>query len=175
MKRPVTEEERQVLMANPELIMFAPRQQGIHPTVFLLVIPVTTMVILAAVLWFTGAANVLVNTAPVASTLAFVAICVATPWACLYIKRQYDEAYGCDRELRRLLSRDLMVEVVHITGSVLQRAEVYAEVDGQQFIIGIASTKNTFVPDTGSNVAILYADDATLCVKPDPKTQSLLM
>lgn len=174
MKRPVTEEERQVLMANPELIMFAPQHQGIHPTVFLLVIPVTTMVILAAVLWFTGMADVLVNTATVASTLAYVALCAATPWACLYVKRRYDEAYGCNRELRQLLSRDLMVEVVHITGSAPQRAEVYAEVDGQRLLIGIAFTKNTFVPDTGSNVAILYANNATLCVRPDPKTQSLL-
>ena len=174
MKRPVTEEERQVLMANPELIMFAPQHQGIHPTVFLLVIPVTTMVILAAVLWFSGAANVLVDAAPVASALAYAALCVATPWVCLYAKRRYDEVYGCDRELQRLLSHDLLVESVHITGSVPQRAEVYAEVDGQRLLIGIASTKNTFVPDAGSDVAILYARDATLCVRPDPKTQTLL-
>lgn len=174
MRRTVTEEERQTLMANPELVMFAPRHLGIHPTVFLLVIPVTMMAILGALLWFTGTGLALINAAPTASCLIYVAICTATPWACLFIKRWYDDAYGCDRELRRLLKRDLEVERVHITGSVPQRAEVYAEVDGKQYLLGIASTRNTFLPEVGTDVAILYAGDETMCVHPDPRVQSLL-
>jgi len=175
MRRPVTEAERQTLMANPELVMFAPQHQGIHPTVFLLVIPVITMVILGALLWFTDMGRTLIDSAPMASCFVFIAVCVLVPWICLRIKWWYDDAYGCDRELRRLLTRGLMVERVHITGVVPQRAEVYAEADGEQFLIGIASTRNTFVPDVGEDVAILYADDASMLVRPDPRTLSLLM
>lgn len=170
----MTDAERQVLMDNPELVMFAPQHQGIHPTVFLLVIPVITMVILGALLWFTGTGKAFIDAAPIASCLAYVAVCTLTPWICLHIKRRYDDAYGCDRELRRLLSRDLVVERVHITGVVPQRAEVYAEADGEPCLIGIASTRNTFVPDVGTDVAVLYAGDASMLVRPDPRTLSLL-
>ena len=175
MRRPVTEAERQTLMNNLELVMFAPQHLGIHPTVFLLVIPMITMVILGALLWFTDTGRALIDAAPMASCFAFIAVCVLVPWICLHIKREYDDAYGCDRELRRLLSRDLLVERVHITGVVPQRAEVYAESDGEQYLIGIASTRNTFVPDEGTDVAVLYADDASMLVRPDPRTLSLLM
>ncbi|MBQ3267742.1 MAG: hypothetical protein IJH08_07485, partial [Atopobiaceae bacterium] len=65
MTRPLTEEERQVLMANPELVMFKPRHTGMHPTVFLLVIPVTTMVVVAAIVYFAGLVDTLVEQSPV--------------------------------------------------------------------------------------------------------------
>ena len=174
MRRAVTEEERQVLMANPELVMFMPRHQGMHPTVFLLVIPVIAMVILGAILWLTGAGKALIDTFPMGTAFAYVAICTATPWVCLYIKRRYDDAYGCDRELRRLLARELEVGRVRITGVVPQRAEIYAVAGGEQFIIGIASTRNTFVPDVGTDIAILYAGETAMGVRPDPRTKSLL-
>ncbi len=175
MRRPVTDAERETLMANPELVMFAPQHLGIHPTVFLLVIPVITMVILGALLWFTDTGRALVDAAPTVSCLAFVAISTLTPWPCLHIKRKYDDAYGCDRELRRLLARDLVVERVHITDVLPQKAEVYAESDGGRYLIGIASTRNTFVPDVGDDVAVLFAGDASMLVRPDPRTLSLLM
>gem|GEM_PF-6789882 len=175
MARPLTENERQVLMDNPHLVMFTPRHQGIGPVVFLLVIPVTTMVLLGGLLFLTGAANAMVNTAPVISTLAFVAICSLMPFVCLRIKTWYDDAYGCDRELRGLLKqRDLTVQVARITGVVPQRAEVYAETDDGPFMFGIASTRNTFLPETDTKVAIIDAGEVSLAVRPDPKTQSLL-
>ena len=95
MARPITREERQLLMDNPELVMFMPRRQGLGSVVFLLVIPVTTMVLLAGALFITGAVYTLVESAPVLSTLVFVAVCVLAPWVCLRAKTWYDEAYGC--------------------------------------------------------------------------------
>ncbi len=68
-----------------------------------------------------------------------------------------------------------MVERVHITGVMPQRTEVYAEADGERYLIGIVSTRSTFVPDAGADVAILYAGDASMLVRPDPRTLSLLM
>ncbi|MBR3384561.1 MAG: hypothetical protein IKG69_05060 [Atopobiaceae bacterium] len=176
MTRPLTEEERQVLMANPELVMFKPRHTGMHPTVFLLVIPVTTMVVVAAIVYFAGLVDTLVEQSPVISCLLYVGLCaVVVPWSCLRLKWWYDDAYGCDRELRRYLAGDVAVERVRITGFVPQRAEVYAEGDDGPFMFGIASTRNAFAPEEGTDVALLHAAGASMAVRPDPRTQSLLV
>lgn len=175
MARPITQGERQTLMEHPELVMFMPRSGGLQPTVFLLVIPVTTMVLLAGVLYLTGALFSLVETAPVLSALAYVAFCVLMPWVCLYVKGRYDEAYGFDRELRELLRREgLTVEVVHVTGVEPQRAEVYAEGDDGPFMFGIASTRNTFVPQEGAKLALVRTGERDLAVRPDPRTKPLM-
>lgn len=176
MTRPITEAERQLLLDNPELVMFTPRHQGLEPIVFLLFVPVASMVALAGVLYLTGTLFTLVNTAPVASCLAYVAICGALmPFACLRAKTWYDEAYGCDRELRGYLTHEgLTVEVVRITNVVLERAEVYAEGDQGPFMFGIAGTRNTFVPEVGAKVALLSTGETGLAVKSDPRTQSFL-
>ena len=174
MARPITQEERQILMDNPELVMFKPQHTGLQPVVFLLVIPVMTMVVIAGALYLTGTLFAVVEAAPVLSCLAYVAISCLMPWICLYAKNRYDEAYGCDRELRKLLRKEgLTVEVVRITGVVPQRAEVYAEGDDGPFMFGIASTRNTFVPQVGSRMAIVSTGEIGLAVRPDPKTSSL--
>lgn len=173
MARPITQEERQTLMEHPELVMFKPRHRGLKPVVFLLVIPVIAMVVLAAAIYFSETLFALVEAAPTLSCLTYVAMCTLTPWACLYVKNRYDEAYGCDRELRHLLRKeDLVVEVVRIRGIVPQRAEVYAEGDDGPFMFGIASTRNTFVPQVGSMIALLFTGEIGLAVRPDPKTVS---
>ena len=176
MTRPLTEEERRVLMAHPELVMFKPRHTGMHPTVFLLVIPVTTMVVVAAIVYFAGLVDTLVERSPVVSCLAYVGLCaVVVPWSCLRLKWWYDDAYGCDRELRRYLAGDVAVERVRITGFVPQRAEVYAEGDDGPFMFGTASTRNTFVPEKDTDMALLHAAGASMAVRPDPRTRSLLV
>lgn len=175
MRRPITQEERQTLMDHPELVMFMPRRRGLKPVVFLLVIPVATMVVLAAVLWLTGVLPVMVETAPVLSCLAYVGVCVLMPFACLRAKTWYDEAYGCDRELRALLGKErLTVEVVRITGVEPRRAEVYAEGDDGPFVFGIASTRNAFLPQEGTKLALIRAGGVDLAVRPDPRTSSLV-
>ena len=174
MKRLLTQEERRVLMQNPELVMFKPRHTGLDPVVFLLVIPVATMALLAGALYATGLLFILVEAAPMLSCLAYVTICVAMPFACLHAKTWYDEKYGCDRELRRLLRKeDLTVEVVRITGVEPTRAEVYAEAGDGPFVFGIASTRNTFVPEVGTRIALIDAGALGLAVRPDPRTSSL--
>ena len=171
--RPITQEERQILMDNPELVMFMPRHRGLEPVVFLLVIPVVTMVVLAAALYLTGLLFVVVEAAPVLSCLTYVAISTLMPWVCLRVKTWYDEAYGCDRELRRLLRQEgLVVEVVRITGFVPQQAEVYAEGDNGPFMFGIASTRNTFAPEVGTKIALIHTSSNALAVRPDPRTSS---
>ena len=176
MRRAVTDEERQVLMDNPELVMFMPQHQGLNPTVFLLVIPVTTMVVVAALLYFTGALSAVVETSPIVSCLAYVIVCaVIVPWSCLRFKWWYDDTYGCDRELRKLLAREeLVVERVHVTGVVPQQAEVYIETDDGPSMFGIASTRNYFVPEAGNDIALLHTAEASMAVRPDPITESLL-
>ena len=175
MARPITQEERQVLMDNTELVMFMPRRRGIEPVVLLFVIPVTTMVVLAGALYAAGVVGTLVETAPVLSCLAYVAVCSLMPFACLRVKTWYDEAYGCDRELRDLLGQEgLVVEVIRITGAVPQRGEVYAEGDDGPFLFGIASTCNTFLPEKGTKIALIRTGEVDLAVRPDPRTSSLL-
>lgn len=175
MARPITQEERGILLENPELVMFTPQHAGLKPVVFLLVIPVTTMVVLAGAILFWKPLLALVEAAPTLTCLAYVAICAFSPWPCLYAKRRYDEAYGFDRELRGLLQQeDLTVEVVRITGVVLQRAEVYAEGDDGPFMFGIAFTRNPFIPEDGSRMAIIHTGEIGLAVRPDPKTSSLI-
>ena len=175
MARPITQAERQLLMDNPELVMFMPRHRGIQPVVFLLVIPVVTMVVLAGALYLTGTLFAVVEAAPVLSCLAYVAICSLMPFACLRVKTWYDKAYGCDRELRGLLRKEgLMVEVIRITGAALQRGEVYAEGDDGPFLFGIASTRNAFLPEEGTRIALIRTGEIDLAVRPNPRTSSLL-
>ena len=175
MARPITREERQLLMDNPELVMFMPRRQGLGSVVFLLVIPVTAMAVLAGLLFDTGAVYILVESAPVLSTLTFVAVCVPAPWVCLRVKTWYDEACGWRRELQGLLGKDgLAVEVVRITVVVPQRAEVYADGDDGPFVFGIASTRNAFVPEVGMKLALVCAGERDLAVRPDPRASSFV-
>ena len=158
MARPITREERRILLAHPELVMFKPQHTGIRPVVFLLVIPATTMILLAVAILLWKPLLALVEAAPTLSCLAYVAVSALMPWPCLFLKRRYDEAYGIDRELRGLLSREnLTVEVVRITGIVPHRAEVYAEGDDGPFMFGIASTCNTFQPEEGTKIALVHA------------------
>ena len=70
MARPITQEEREILMENPELVMFMPQHAGLRPVVFLLVIPVTTMVVLAGAIWFWKPLFALVEAAPTLTCLA---------------------------------------------------------------------------------------------------------
>lgn len=176
MTRPVTQQERQLLSDNPELVMFMPRHQGLEPIVFLLVVPVISMVVLGGGLYLTGMLFTLVEAAPIALCLVYVAICaVLMPLACLRIKMWYDETRGCDRELRSYLRReDLVVEAVRITGFEPQRAELYADTKTGPLMIGIAGTRNTFVPEPGTRIALLYTGEIGLAVQPDPRTASLL-
>ena len=173
MARPITQEERRTLMEHPELVMFKPRHTELEPVVFLLVIPVATMVVLAGALYLTGTLFAVVEAAPMLSCLAYVAISCLTPWICLHAKTWYDEKYGCDRELRRLLRKEgLTVEVVRITGVVPMRAEVYALGDDGPFMFGIASTRNTFVPEEVTWLALVLTGEVGLAVRPDPRTSS---
>jgi hypothetical protein len=173
--RPITQEERQTLLENPELVMFTPQHAGLKPVVFLLVIPVTTMILLAAAILLWDPLLAWVESAPTLSCLTYVAICALIPWPFLFAKRRYDEAYGINRELRGLLNReDLTVEVVRIVGVVLQRAEVYAEGDDGPFMFGIAFVRNPFVPEEGSSLALLHAGKVCLAVRPDPRTSSFV-
>lgn len=175
MARPITQEERQILMDNPELVMYTPQHAGLKPVVFLLVIPVATMILLAAAIFLWDPLLAWVESAPTLSCLTYVAVCALSPWPCLYAKRGYDEAYGFDRELRGLLNEEgLSVEVVRITDVVLQRAEVYAEGDDGPFMFGIAFVRNAFVPEEGSLIAILHAGKVGLAVRPDPRTGSFI-
>lgn len=175
MARPITREERQTLMDNPELVMFTPQHAGLKPVVFLLVIPVATMILLAAAILLWDPLLAWVESAPTLSCLTYVAICALAPWPCLYAKRRYDEACGYDRELRALLGNEgLTVEVVRIVGVVLQRAEVYAVGDDGPFMFGMAFTRNPFVPEEGSLIAILHAGKVGLAVRPDPRTSSFV-
>ena len=68
----------------------------------------------------------------------------------------------------------LTVEVVRITGVEPQRAEVYAEGDDGPFVFGIASTRNTFVPEVGMKLALVRAEERDLAVRPDPRTSSIV-
>lgn len=175
MARPITQEERQILLESPELVMFTPQHAGLKPVVFLLVIPVTTMILLAAAILLWDPLLAWVESAPTLSCLTYVALCTLVPWICLFLKRKYDEAYGINRELRGLLNReDLTVEVVRIVSVVLQRAEVYAEGDDGPFVFGIAFVRNPFVPEEGSSLALLHAGKVCLAVRPDPRTRSFV-
>lgn len=175
MARPITQEERRILMDNPELVMYTPQHAGLKPVVFLLVIPVATMILLAVAIFLWDPLLAWVESAPTLSCLTYVAICALMPWPFLWAKRRYDEAYGFDRELRDLLQQeDLTVEVVRITGVVLQRAEVYAVGDDGPFMFGIAFTRNPFIPEDGSRMAIIHTGEIGLAVRPDPKTSSLI-
>ena len=79
MARPITQGERQTLMENPGLVMFAPRHAGLSPVVFLLVIPVAAMVLLAAAIFLWNPLLAWVESAPTLSCLTYIAVCSLVP------------------------------------------------------------------------------------------------
>ena len=174
MRRPLTETERQTLLANPELVMFVPQHRGITPVTFLLVVPVITGITLVGLFLAFGLFSDFVEAAPVASSLTFIAVCVISSFVFMFLKDWYDQAFGFNRELRQLLAGSVAVEKARVTGFLPQKAEIYLEADGKPSAYCVFSAIHVFLPEQGTEIALLYSNNTCLVVQPSPQTQSLL-
>lgn len=177
--RTVTEEERQVILEHPELVMFhAGRDKtDVKRGGLMLVIPAVIAVFGPIPLCFTSFAEAHPNLVVIISLLwVLVVICVSVPAIMHYdeLRRRKSEASHNINILKKALPKDLVVSVVTIKYIEPQQAEGVFIEEGEEKYFGYASCKNyiPLIPD--SKVAIIRAEeDFFAFVKRDAVTESL--
>ncbi|MBR2805565.1 MAG: hypothetical protein IKE18_02150 [Oscillospiraceae bacterium] len=181
MSRKVTSEERNILLENPELVMFDPYRAVKSHTVSLgkaLIAPTVTGVIL--LVWALLCPEFM-NAHPKLfagiGCAALVIACGSVPVLYLVLDtRTYRNAkeQHYARQLRQLLPEDLECSIAHVLSVTVQKGEGSWIMDGREEMFGYSSYVNYFsiAPDT--DLAVITDNRAFWAfVKRDGKTESL--
>ncbi|MDY6339003.1 MAG: hypothetical protein SPL61_05150 [Saccharofermentans sp.] len=180
MKRKVTPEEREILLNNPELVMFEPYGafKTHHASLFTTLIPpVIVAAIAAAVIFlFPDFVNSHDTAFAVTATLLLIAACAFIPFFYFFLD---DRAYKKAREthyakyLRMLLPEDLECNIATIDWIEVQKAEGGWTVDGEKGLFSYSSFVNYFKFFPQTDVAFVTGEKFFAYIKRDPKTESL--
>jgi hypothetical protein len=181
MQRKLTAEERQILLENPELVMFAPK--GTNYLKLWIVVEVFFFIVLIIGLVFR-------NTVPFFNTNLFIGITMTGIFApgpvfvlVMFLtcnpeswgrpnKRQQKTHYL--RELKKSLPRGSMINIVTIEGVVPQEGAIYFYVDGKNDSWGFTTYfANPFDLDNGDKVVIAYGKNFRAFIKRAPQTEML--
>ena len=181
MARKLTQEERKILLDNPELVMFNPYRAFKTHRLSLgraLVFPVITgaLFLLWGILcpaWINEHPNLFAGIGVAALIIASGAMPV------LYLvfddrtfKKASDEHYA--KQLRLLLPEDLEYRIVHIQWVIPEKAEGSWMIDGKEEMFGFASYVNHFAIEPDTDLAIVTDGKKFWAfVKRDPKTESI--
>ena len=180
MERKVTAEEREILLKNPELVMFNPydgfklhkRSAAIAFAPFIIVVICEVLIMVLFGKQFDG--NPLTITA--AMVFAFLASAAIIP--VLYIKtddRAYRKAESNHyaEQLKKLLPAELMCKRVLVDYILMSKGEGGYIENGQTVGFGFGSFRNDFEILPQSELAIIYGGEKFFgFVKRDPKTES---
>lgn len=181
MQRKLTAEERQILLENPELVMFAPK--GTNYLKLWIVVEVFFFIVLIIGLVFR-------NTVPFFNTNLFIGITMTGifapgPFLVLVMfltcnpeslgkpnKRQQKTHYL--RELKKSLPKEPMINIVTIEGVVPHDGVVYFHVDGKNDSWGFTTYfANPFNLDSGTKIVIVYGKNFHAFIKRAPQTEKL--
>ena len=181
MQRILTAEERQILLENPELVMFAPK--GTNYLKLWIVVEVFFFIVLIIGLVFR-------NTVPFFNTNLFICITMTgifAPGPVLVLvmfltsnpkswgkpnKRQQKTRYL--RELKKSLPKEPMINIVTIEGVVPHDGVVYFHVDGKNDSWGFTTYfANLFNLDSGTKIVIVYGKNFHAFIKRAPQTEKL--
>ena len=181
MARKLTQEERKILLDNPELVMFDPYRAIKTHRLSLgraLVLPLITgaLFLLLGILcpaWISGHPTLFAGIGVAALIIASGVIPV------LYLffddrtfKRAGDENYA--KQLRLLLPEDLECRTAHIQWVIAEKAEGGWMIDGKEEMFGFASYVNHFAIEPNTDLAIVTDGKKFWAfVKRDPKTESI--
>ena len=181
MQRKLTAEERQILLENPELVMFDPK--GTNYLKLWIVVEVFFFIVLIIGLVFR-------NTVPFFNTNLFIGITMTgifAPGPVLVLvmfltcnpeswgrpnKRQQKTHYL--RELKKSLPKEAMINIVTIKGVVPHDGAIYFHVDGKNDSWGLTTyVANPFNLDSGAKIVIVYGKGFHAFIKRAPQTERL--
>lgn len=181
MKRKVTPEEREILLINPELVMFEPyKAMKTHRASLgkALILPAATAVVFFG-FGFLFPDFISAHPTAFAATGCAMLILSAGFLPILYFildDRDYKKArathYG--KYLKMLLPKELECNTAVVSYVVREKAEGGWIVDGKEEFFGYCSMVNTFRFEPQTEVALVF-DGKGFCayVKKDPRTESL--
>lgn len=181
MARKLTQEERNILLDNPGLVMFNPYSALKPHRLSLgraLVLPMITgaLFLLWGILcpvWI----NVHPNLFAGIGVAALIIACGAMPVLYMFFddrtfKKAGDEHYA--KQLQMLLPEDLECRIAHIRWVISEKAEGGWMIDGKEEMFGFASYVNHFSIEPNTDLAIVTDGKKFWAfVKRDPKTESL--
>ena len=178
MKRKVTPEEREILLNNPELVMFEPyRAFKTHRASLFktLILPVIVAVLLF--LWayfFPGFMNNHPNVFAAVCTIALALACAFLPVFYFFLDdRAYKKAKQTHyaKYLKMLLPLDLECNIARINWVEVQKAEGGWTVDGKEEYFGYCGCVNYFRFEPESDVAFVFGEKFYAYIKRDPRTE----
>lgn len=180
MKRKVTPEEREILLNNPELVMFEPyKAMKTHRASLgkpLLLPAATVLLFVAWVLLFPDFVNA--HPTAFAATLCAMLILSCGFLPILYFildDREYKKARATHYEkyLKMLLPKELECNTALISYMVYEKAEGGWIIDGEESMFGYCGMVNTFRFEPQTEVALVFDGKGFLAiVKRDPRTES---
>ncbi len=179
MQRKLTTEERQILLENPELVMFVPK--GFNYLKLWIIVEVFFFIVLIIGLVYR-------NAVPFFNTNLFIGITMTgifAPGLVLVLvmfltskswgepnKRQQQTHYL--RELKKSLPRGSMINIVTIDGIVPQEGAIYFYADGKNDSWGFTTYfANPFNLNNGDKVVIAYGKNFRAFIKRAPQTEML--
>ena len=182
MKRKVTPEEREILLNNPELVMFEPYAafKTHRASLFKTLIPPVIVAVITAliILLFPDFVNSHETVFAVTATLLLIAACAFLPLFYFFLD---DRAYKKAREthyakyLKMLLPEDLECNIATINWIEVQKAEGGWTVDGKEGYLSYSSFVNYFKFEPQTEVAFVTGKKFFAYIKRDPKTESLYL
>ena len=162
MKRKVTPEEHEILLNNPELVMFEPYAafKTHRASLFKTLIPPVIVAVITAliILLFPDFVN--------SHETVFAA--TATPY-----KKARETHYA--KYLKMLLPEDLECNIATINWIEVQKAEGGWTVDGKEGYLSYSSFVNYFKFEPQTEVAFITGKKFFAYIKRDPKTESLYL
>ena len=181
MQRKLTAEERQILLENPEFVMFVPKGPNylklwIVVEVFFFIVMIIGLVFHNTVSFFnTNLFIGITMTGIFAPGLVLVLVmfltCNPESWG-RPNKRQQKTHYL--RELKKSLPKEVMINIVTIEGVVPQEGAVYFYVDGKNNSWGLTTYEaNPFNLDSGAKIVIVYGKGFHAFIKRTQQTERL--
>ena len=175
MKRKVTAEERRILLDNPELVMFSPKNISYGLAWIKLLTP--SFIVMALwvliILFFPDLTNSHPVLFPVLGVISILAAAASVPvywYLGLDTKRNTKIHYL--KDLKKALPKDLMCNIATVNWVVYQKAECGLLIDGKEEYSGYFGCVNCFKLVPKTKVAIVYGKDFFAFIKKDPRTES---
>ena len=181
MQRILTAEERQILLENPELVMFAPK--GTNYLKLWIVVEVFFFIVLIIGLVFRNTVSFFITNLFIGITMT--GILAPGPVLVLVMfltsnpkslgkpnKRQQKTRYL--RELKMSMPKEPMINIVTIEGVVPHDGVVYFHVDGKKDSwVFTTYFANPFNLDSGTKIVIVYGKNFQAFIKRAPQTEKL--
>ena len=179
MKRKVTPEEREILLNNPELVMFEPYAafKTHRASLLTAVIPPfgAAGLMFMWAYFFPGFIDAHPTLFAAVSTTLLVVAAGFLPITYFILD---DRAYKKAREnhyakyLKMLLPKELECNIARIDWVEIQKAEGGWIIDGKEEFFGYCGCVNCFKFEPQTDVAIVYGDKFYAYIKRDPRTES---